>query len=217
MGESNNAASSSKILVDFLRDFTLLTEHQLMTIRSLMASTVSEVMDTVASMSNVASYKKEKANEILVKDAKSDEFVSASSKNLEQDEQKSLEARPSSASRKDYLTNKLMRTGGLFSKHMEAISGLDEDLQVLIAKVMGAVSVDDVIAQRLSHIIDSLGELQVQLAVLLGEYSQGKRSDKVKEFRNKVLTQVYLSYTSEDEKEIFHKVFGHPKEQKKAV
>jgi hypothetical protein len=181
----------------------------------LMEKTVADVMNSVTSMSQVADHKKMQANEVLIKDKKSQDFVSSSSKELEKDEEAILSGESTDSQRKDYLENKLMRTGGLFSKHMEAISGLDHDLQNLIAQIIGAVSVDDVIAQRLSHIIAGMNHLQVELATLLANYKQHARADAIKLFRNRVLTQVYLSYTSEDERLIFHKIFGHPKEMKR--
>src|SRR6476620_3127154 len=104
--ESKDSFIASKILVDFLRDFTLLTEQQLVSIRVLMERTVADVMDSVTSMSNVA------------------------------DQKKILSQQSDDSLRRDYLEDKLMRTGGLFSKHMEAISGLDRDLQNLIAKII---------------------------------------------------------------------------------
>lgn len=213
--ENKDSLIASKILVDFLRDFTLLTEQQLVSIRVLMEHTVAEVMNSVTSMSDVASEKKVKANEVLIKDKTSQDFVSSSSQELEKNEKQILSGQSNDSLRKDYLENKLMRTGGLFSKHMEAISGLDHDLQNLIAKIIGAVSVDDVIAQRLTHIISSMNHLQSELSSLLGNFQQNARSESMKLFRNRVLTQVYLSYTSEDEKLIFHKIFGHPKEMKR--
>jgi hypothetical protein len=213
--ESKDSINASKILVDFLRDFTLLTEQQLVSIRVLMEKTVADVMDSVMSMNNVATEKKVKANEVLVKDKSSHSFVSSSSKELEKNETQILSGQADDSLRKNYLENKLMRTGGLFSKHMEAISGLDHDLQNIITKIMGAVSVDDVIAQRLSHVISSMNHLQKELSQLLVNFKQNARAESIKGFRNKVLTQVYLSYTSEDERLIFHRIFGHPKEMKR--
>lgn len=213
--ESKDSMLASKLLVDFLRDFNLLTEHQLVAVRVLMENTVAEVMKSVTSINDVASQKKVKANEVLIKDKTSQDFVSSSSQELEKNEKAILAGTSNDSVRKDYLENKLMRTGGLFSKHMEAISGLDKDLQNIIAKIVGAVSVDDVIGQRLSHIISSMNELQTELSTLLANYRQNARADAIKLFRNRVLTQVYLSYTSEDERETFHKIFGHPKEMKR--
>ncbi|HYX34031.1 MAG TPA: hypothetical protein VE954_13035 [Oligoflexus sp.] len=215
MVESKDSFVASKLLVDFLRDFTLLTEQQLVSIRMLMEKTVADVMDSVTSMSQVADEKKIKANEVLIKDKKSQDFVSSSSKELEKDEIAILAPTSNDSLRKDYLENKLMRTGGLFSKHMEAISGLDRDLQNMLAKIIGAVSVDDVIAQRLSHIIAGMNQLQVELATLLANFKLNARVESIKLFRNRVLTQVYLSYTSEDERLIFHKIFGHPQQIKR--
>lgn len=217
MLESKDAIMGSKILVDFLRDFTQLTESQLVTIRAMMESTVAQVMDSITVMSNVATAKNTEANEVLVKDQNSQDFVASSSKNLEQSEQTLLEGADDSSQRRSLLEAKLLRTGGIFTKHMEAISGLNGEVQNFIAKVVGAVSMDDVIAQRLSHIIISIQVLHRELSKLLINYREESRSTNIKQFRNRVLTQVYLSYTSEEEKEIFHRIFGHPKEVKAAV
>ncbi len=114
------------------------------------------------------------------------------------------------------LESKLLRSSGTFSKNLEAISMLNTDLQKLLAQVIGAVSLDDVIAQRLSHVIESLQTLQSALAQFLKDYTSECRPERVKLLRNKVLTKVYLSYSSEEEREVFHKIFGHPKSTSKA-
>jgi hypothetical protein len=104
----------------------------------------------------------------------------------------------------------------MFSKHLEAISMLDANLQKVLSDVIGSVSVDDIIAQRLGHVIQSLQTLQVALAKFLVDYKTECSPEKVKLLRNKVLTEVYLSYSSEEEKEVFHKIFGYPRQKSKA-
>ncbi|MFY7927995.1 MAG: hypothetical protein ACOVS5_03915 [Oligoflexus sp.] len=213
--ERKEGFAASKILIDFIRDFTLLTEQQLLSVRKTMEATVAEVMQYVTGMSNLTSEQKARANEVLVRDSESAAFVPSSAKDLSNKEDAIISSEKSDEVRKNYLENQLMRTGGLFSKHMEALSRVDSDLQALVSRVIGSVSNDDVMAQRLNHITQSLHELEKELTELLANHKSYLTPEAMKKFRNKVLTSIYLSYTSEEEREIFHKIFGHPKELKR--
>lgn len=216
MVEQKEEVQASKILVDFVRDFSLLTEQQILSVRKMMEQTVSEVMEHVTTMASAASSSQDKANELLVRDeSRNGEFVSSNRSVVESKETELLKVERNEEIRKAYLEGQLMRSGGVFTKHLEALSRLNVDLQTLVSRVIGAVSIDDVIAQRLSHVISSVQELQDELVPLIAHHKDYNTTDAVKMFRNKVLTKVYLSYTSEDEKEVFHKIFGHPKEVKR--
>lgn len=207
---------ASKILIDFIRDFTLLTEQQIIAIRRLMESTVRDVMNHVTHISNLSSSHTEKANEVLIAADGQKDLVSSSRSEIEKKEQVILSDTENESLRKAALESQLMRAGGLYTKHLEALSRMDGDVQSLISRVVGSVSNDDVMAQRLSHVISSLNHLQLGLSEVLGSFPKYLKPEAIKSFRNKVLTNVYLSYTSQDEREIFHRIFGHPKEIKKA-
>ncbi len=216
MTEQQDSNLASKILVDFVRDFSLLTEQQILSVRKMMEQTVTEVMEHVTSMTAQAASRQDKANELLVLDGtQNGAFVSSNRVVVENKEQELLRSAQNEETRKTYLESQLMRSGGVFTKHLEALSRLNVDLQTLVIRVMGAVSIDDVIAQRLSHVISSIQELQDELVPLISHHKDYTTPDAVKLFRNRVLTKVYLSYTSEDEKEVFHKIFGHPRESKR--
>lgn len=207
----------SKILIDFLRDFTFLTEQQLLSVRKTMEAIVADVMESITQMNSEASMKKDMAIEVLVRGKESsDQFVSTTLAAVEKRDEGLLEKDNTKAAQKEVLENKLLRDSGIFSKHLEAVSRLDADLQGLISRVIGSVSADDVIAQRLNHIILSLRYLHEEMAEFLVDHKSQCTPDGVRAFRNRVLTHVYRSYTAEDEKEIFHRVFGQPRDSKKA-
>lgn len=177
---------------------------------------VEQVMDSMTQMSDRSTQKMGAAQQILVKDEKTGGFVYSKADAVEKSEAESLKEANSEALRKIVLESKLLRSSGSFSKHLEAISMLDSNLQKLLSDVIGVVSLDDVIAQRLSHVIESLQTLQGALTHFLKDYKNECRPERVKLLRNKVLTKVYLSYSSEEEKDVFHKIFGHPKTSAKA-
>jgi hypothetical protein len=213
--ERKDVFQASKILIDFLRDFTSLSEQQLLSTKGMLEGIVSQVMASMMKMSDESTHKKVAANEVLVKDTRSGDFVSSSANAVEKKEAAHPEADRADI-RKVILESKFLRSSGMFSKHLEAISMLDANLQKVLSDVIGSVSVDDVIAQRLGHVIQSLQTLQVALANFLVDYKTECSPEKVKMLRNKVLTEVYLSYSSEEEKEVFHKIFGYPRQKNKA-
>jgi len=212
--ENKDAFQAAKILVDFIRDFTFLSEKQLLAIRSLMEETVQDIMVSVNSMSCKADEKKSQATEVLVRDDETSEFRYSSTKIKEEADQ--LTKSDSLAKRREFLENQLRRSGGVFSKHMEALHSLDGEVQDILFRVMGAVSMDDVMGQRLTHVVSSLDLLKDGISEVIKNYDAYLRVKEIKLLRNRILTEVYRSYTTEEEKEIFHRIFGQPREVKHA-
>lgn len=213
--DNKEAFHAAKILVDFVRDFTSLAEQQLMSIRELMEQTVQEVMNAVHDINSKASQKKNQAIEVLVKDRESSEFRSSTSK-IREEVDEIAKGNVAEVQRREFLENQLRRAGGVFSKHMEALHTIDRDLQDVLFKVMGAVSMDDVMGQRLIHVIDSVLLLKEGISNVVGDYTKYGKPKEVQNLRNQILSKVYRSYTTEEEKEIFHKLFGQPREVKEA-
>lgn len=212
--DNKDSFIAAKILVDFIRDYTSLAERQLLAIRNMMEATVRDIMDTILSMSSASDEKIGKASEVLVKNKEGSDFEQ--SKTLIKEESDALKRTSGENARREFLENQLRRAGGVFSKHMEALTELDDELQDLLMRVAGSVSMDDVMGQRLNHVISSIALLHEGIAELLSDVDGHRTPQKVKDFRNKILTQVYVSYTSEDEKNVFHEIFGQPKEAQKA-
>ncbi|RZA17998.1 MAG: hypothetical protein EOP10_21770, partial [Proteobacteria bacterium] len=138
---------ASKILIDFLRDFTFLSEQQLLSSKKMLEGIVFQVMNSMSEVSDTSNQKVGAAKQVLVKDEKTGQFVASKTVAVEQKEVEAMMSSPNSeALRKIILESKLLRSSGSFSKHLEAISMLDNNLQKLLSNVIGAVSLDDVIA-----------------------------------------------------------------------
>ena len=183
---------TAKILVDFIRDFTSLAECQLKAIREIMEDTVQEIMSSVGDLSNTAT----KSNLIRQSEPATNGLTESQ--------------------RGDSLEDHLRKSGGELSKQIEAMGHLNADIQAILAKVVGSVSMDDVLGQRLNHIINSIAVLRRGIREILSDLAAYRTQKAIKVFKNRILTDVYRSYTSEDEKEIFHKIFGQPKSQTQA-
>ncbi len=211
--DSKEAFLAAKVLVDFIRDLTSLAEQQLLAIRRLMEVTVQDVMSSVSNISSTADAKKNQASEVLVRDDHNNDFKKTSTQDL--DREGEVASAESLEKRRAFLESKLRRAGGVFSKHMEALSTTDTEVQNLLIRVVGSVSMDDVMAQRLSHVIQAIYQLRSGLAKVVSHHRDYQTQKNVKQLRNEILTEVYCSYTAEEEKEIFHKIFGQPKANKK--
>lgn len=198
---------AAKILVDFIRDFNLLTELQLLEVRHLMRQTVEGVMETVSEMSECADSKNREAHEILRKNKDGDEFVPCFFSEMNE----GAWMAQSQEQRIELLEARIRRSGGLFSKHMKAIHLLSANMQELVLSVVGSLSIDDVLGQRLTHAMASIRLLNKALSEVISNFETYQHPQEVKVLRNKLLNAVYTSYTSEDEREVFHRVFGRPR------
>ena len=198
---------AAKILVDFIRDFNLLTEMQLLAIRHLMRQTVEEIMESVSEMSERADESNRRASEILRLNELDGSFSSSPIPEMDD----SNFTGTNEHLKIEYLETRLRRSGGLFSKHMKAMDLLSREMQELIMHVIGSLSIDDVLGQRLTHAITSIRILKDALSEVISNYEMYQNPSEVKILRNKILNAVYGTYSSEDEREVFHRIFGKPK------
>lgn len=178
-------------LVSFVQDYVKLLEQQLSSVREAILITVTEVMTTINEISETAQEKKESIDKNILEDLN-----------------------------KTYHKNKaqtddveLLRSGSKFSKQMEALSTLDVDLSNLIFKIIGSLSRDDVVVQKLIHIIDGINAINKHLGDILLNPEEKLNPTYVANTCAIILTRTYKSYSMEEEKNIFHNIFGEPKKK----
>jgi hypothetical protein len=227
---------SARRLVDFVRSFTEMQELQLNAIRGSIEKLVEHVMNSINDINKKTQQKAEEADQVLVTTCVNPDadtklllgvlqgeadavFEKASGQRLEQYESSRKIA--DGVTQPDALANlavegKFRRMGGRFTKHMEALSTLDSELRDLLFGMMGALSGDDVIRQQLDHVIQGVESLSAALAGIVTHPESTFTTKAVDTIKGRVLTDLYTSYTSESEKEIFHRVFGKPVGVRKA-
>ncbi len=230
---------ATRNLIAFVRNFTDLLEKSLQSIQGTMRETVDGVMQGINEISEKTSAKKREANEVLVAtytnpDAEASKIMDSVQNEVNEIMEMAasggtaavptLAAVPTKTGSSTVFTavngneggDKLRRGSGLFSKHMEAMETLDGDLQGMLISMMGALSRDDVIAQKIEHVVTALNAMQTSLTYLLTDFEERCKESNVERFTKELKTFVFRSYTMEDEKKIFYNVFPEERPAKSA-
>ena len=204
--DSKDELAASKMLIDFIRDSNLLIESQLESIRQVMQETVEDVMETINAINTTADERKSMADEVLVKsdsgEGKSlDGFTKISSKEIENQVEANKKEVPI-----ERLDNALRRLGGQFSKHMEVMTTMDSQLQMKLFNLVGALSVDDVLGQRVNHQVSSIKILKDSITEVVDK--KVPMSTKAIEKHIASTREEFLAvYTTEDERKTYREIF----------
>jgi hypothetical protein len=214
---------ASRNLIAFIRSYTDLMEQHLVAIRETMRETVEGVMHGIQEISDATAEKKRQANEVLLSTYMNPTDEAKETLNSAQDEvNRILEgaangvdlskasapvSATASAKEAEDLRNKLRRSSGLFSKHMEALETLDGELSDRLMAMMGVLSRDDIIAQRIEHVSQGLQGLQMSLSYMLVDFESRCRPEDVDKFIRDLRRYLLRSYTSEEEKTLHFSVF----------
>lgn len=212
----------TEFLVTFLSKFTLLIEHELLTIRQNVVSTVEAVMEGIEDISGTVERNKHDAEEILeftylhpdpetevlIEDVQklADELIDGVYRDVEE-RPDSLESVTSSKP-EVLVKNRLNRFNVKLEESLGRLKGLDEKVSSSVLGIVGALSSEDLIAQRLEHTILSLKSLQTGLSFLLIDYDDRCRPEEVERVTKSILTYTFRQYTTEEEKERFREIFG---------
>ncbi len=216
---TNIDKGATRNLVAFIRAYTDVLEKQLQAVRDTMRETTEGVMDGIQRISDRTAEKKKEANTVLVstytnpsEDAKKtmdsvQDAVAAVFDAAQGTKPASVTAAPTD----DDLKAKLRRHAGFFSKHMEALETLDEDVQGMLLTMMGMLSRDDVISQRVDHVVQSLQAMQMSLAYVLVDFEARCRQADVDKVVKDLKSFTLRTYTTEEERQAFVSVFGEDK------
>ena len=192
-----------KDLLLFVRDFARLMDQQLLDTRKIMEKTVEQMMTSVSAINEAADLQLKKADEVLVKDKDKQTFVSKSAKEID-----SNFAHP--AARVKVLNEHI-------SGHMATLGNLDDSVRSVLFSIMGALSMDDVIRQRLEHVTTSINAMEKGVGRVLVDFSAGQLSDTdATLINNEMADKMFRSFTMEEEKTVFRAVLGDIKNFRKS-
>lgn len=199
---SNRDAEVTELLL-FVRNFARLMDQQLSDTRKIMEKTVEQMMNSVSAINDAADIQLKKADEVLVKDKDNQTFVSKRAKEVD-----SNFADP--AGRVKVLNEHI-------STHMATLGNLDESVRSVLFSIMGALSMDDVIRQRLEHVTTSMNAMENGVGRVLAEFSAGRLVDAdAKLINSEMADKMYRSFTMEEEKTVFRNVLGDIKNYRKS-
>ena len=209
--EQEERKMASRDLMSFLTQYTQMLELQLEAVRKDMDTTTGELMEGIKEINQSHGINKSKAEAILVKEKnrdledKKDAFTEVSSRELEKAEQ--VQLKKEIAQGAEEISQSMKDAGGKFKSHMSSLKQLDAKLHDLLMKMMGTLSTDDVVGQRLEHISSAIKILNQGLVGLVSSFDDKFKLEYIKKMTNSLETKVFKSYTMEVEKKIFTKVF----------
>ncbi|RZA15459.1 MAG: hypothetical protein EOP10_26335 [Proteobacteria bacterium] len=225
MPDKNEA---SEFLVGFLSNFTLLIERELLSIRQSVVLTVESVMEGIETISKTVEKNHEDAEElmeftylhpdaeteILLEDMQmlADELIEGvyrevSNKSSDGEDKISPESLTTSQP-EIVVQNRFNRFHVKTDQSLGKLNQLDDSVSTSVLNIVGALSAEDLIAQRLEHTILSLKSLQTGLSFLLIDFSERCQPDEVQRVTKSILTYTFRQYTTEEEKVRFWTIFG---------
>ena len=104
---------------------------------------------------------------------------------------------------KKIVSEQALDAGAQFRMHMDGLTNLSDSLQDALMKLVGTMSMDDVLGQRIEHVSDAL--------VLAKDYVQQADHSSEASFQDhtvEIRKKIFNLYTTEDEKQIFRQVFA---------
>ncbi len=216
MTASRETLNASMELVTFVTRYNQVLSKQLHAVQAMMAGTVETVMKSINDLSSATEVKKREAENALeqtylspdsdtvdlvksIQNSVDDVFAAAAASISQGSAQQSQELEDHSV--------QLRRLGGQFSKHMESLSTLDDGVKAMLLSMMGALSADDVIRQRLEHIAMAISAMQVGLNYLLLDFDKRFNTSNVESFSKDLLDYTWRSYSMEEERDLFRRCY----------
>lgn len=177
---SDNNASQE--LLAFISQYSSLIEKQLVVVRDMMSGTVQAVMQSAQSI-NAEAEKTSRRVEALIEKAPlpSDQTL----------------ANPAEETQLEGSTDQLNAW----------LSELDQSLHSVIVTAMGALSAEDVLVQRMEHLMLMMKALETCLSYVLLDYPNRGKSSRLNDFMEDLKLFTLSQYTSEDEKEEYRSIF----------
>lgn len=213
--------SSNFKMISFMQKYTEAMTLQITAIQAEVDASVSQIMKSLQELSTSTEQKKAEAERVLEATYLAPtaqvkamvESIQSSTDDIFDEAQKMMDAGPSDQPTNASLTLKvsgddMRRVGGMFSKHMESISTLDDNVQGLLMAMMGNLSNTDVIQQRLEHIAQMLSLSTLGVGNIIADIPQSLTSEVVETCKQDLLKTVYKCYTVEEERTAFKQVFG---------
>ena len=227
MALKENDVSAGLMIVSFLQKYTMALTKQIEAVQIEMEESATNVLNAIQDLAKSTESKKEQAEKALEAaylspDAGTRDLVSSIQKSTDDIfEQAAMEqassgmvslATESGVVAKSQIDTgvEIRRFGGLFSKHMESISTLDDSLQGVVMGMVGSMSNSDIVKQRLDHLIMGMNAMHTGLSNILYDLNGTLDPALIADFKARLLDFTYRNFTMETEKAAFSELFGDP-------
>jgi hypothetical protein len=165
-----------------------------------MGETTEKVMDNVMKISELKDHKKQLADAVLIKRGDGDGY------------QRSIQGDDATFKNASFgeddgdFSNK--STVKRLKAHMQGLDTLDSAMQDVLFKMVGALSTDDVVGQRLAHVTGGLVNLEMGLTRMLDNDGCLLGEGEMNALFAEILAATRKSYTMPEEHHVLDEVFG---------
>ncbi|MEZ4741168.1 MAG: hypothetical protein R3B45_01755 [Bdellovibrionota bacterium] len=198
--EHDERLNAEKELVSFVQEYCSLINAHLKAVRHTMAETTEAIMDGVSAINEKKDDKKKMAEAILLKrtsdDAKTDKFQG--------DDQDFR----NSQSNKDEDLGHASGSAQKLAAHIKSFDQFDDQLQEILFGIIGALSTDDVVGQRIEHICQALDSLKEGLTKILNPDPGLISLNDVVNMETNLVRNLKASYTMPLEHEVHDDIFS---------
>lgn len=217
MSTFGDANSACLIMVEFLQKYTQVLTQQIEAVQLQMEESAGSVMTAIQDLATSTEKKKQEADLVLEQtylapDAKTSALVDSIQKSTDDIFDQAFAEAALSEQKSDPVKDDsgldMRRMGGLFSKHMESVSTLDDSVKHIVLNMVGAMSNSDIVKQRLDHLNVGMKAMHTGLANILVDLDSKLSPELIKDFRFRLLDYTYKTYTTEQEKNAFKEIFG---------
>lgn len=225
MNSKIDERQGSKELIEFITSYSSLLEKQISLIRNVLQDTVEGVMNGIQEISNKTEERTKTADKLLTRSFEKPHEDQLKAIEISQnrvsrifeeakiilgnDTQKPSPQRESQCEEPvEKLEEELRRSTSLYTKHLESIGILDSEVEQYLFMIMGKLSADDVISQRLHHVVESIRAMTTSLSYVLIDYTQRCSPQEIDKLKKDLLSFTYDTYSMEAERKCFEDHFS---------
>jgi CII-binding regulator of phage lambda lysogenization HflD len=187
-------------LLKFITNYTTLLSKQLIEVHKEMEGAVESIMEGINNISNEADQQTKNADTVLVGNESTEKVDGKELSEAEKNKIKELSQNVS-------INKNVVEAGNQLKKYMDGLHDLDSTVQQAIFSMMGKMSTDDVVRQKVEHIAYECGELAKTLTDIYSDVETKLVPEKVVSIEDELLKKIQDSFTMETEKEMYSKVF----------
>jgi membrane-associated HD superfamily phosphohydrolase len=178
-------------------------------VRSNLEETVEDVMADIEKLSSKTEDARKNADEAIDKTfLNPDEATQAFVDNIQSFVDDVIEGKSISQESQDLVQKNVTRFGGRFTKHMEAISNLDDKVRDILVVMMGALSVDDKVSQRLNHLNLCIDAFKVFLSYILIDFENRSSAPKIRSLIEDLEQYTWNIYSTNEERNLHAEILG---------
>lgn len=209
-----------KQLVAFLSQYGLLLENQLLDVKSILTESFNSVMTGVSNLSEATGAKKLEAESAidavyLNPDQETTELVDKVQASVddifEAAKADSKKSSPDKTGIDASQSTSMARLQEKFSNKIDDVNNIEASLQALLYQMVGSLSADDVVSQRIAHVSSCLRAMQLGLANIMVDFPGRCTTDDISKFEKDLLRFTESIYTMSVERKLLKELFILPK------